>query len=71
MKEKGTGFMDVYSGKEAGRDFRNHLKSCMSFLDFKLCLDDPDEWMRPAVRADDDKHYEHILIYAYDALVVS
>ena len=25
----------IYGGKIAGRDFRNYLRSCMSFLDFK------------------------------------
>ena len=37
-----------YGGKSAGRDFRNHLRSCMHHLDFRSCLADPDVWMRPA-----------------------
>ena len=40
----------LYSGKVAGRDFRNHLHSCMEFLNFKSCLADPDVWMRPQLR---------------------
>ena len=36
----------LYGGKAAGRDFRNHLRSCMEFLNFKSCLTDPDVWMR-------------------------
>ena len=32
----------LYGGKAAGRDFRNHLRSCMEFLNFKSCLADPD-----------------------------
>jgi hypothetical protein len=38
----------LYGGKSAGKDFRNHLWSCMQHLNFKLCLTDPDVWMRPA-----------------------
>jgi len=41
----------VYGGKSAGRDFRNHLRSCMRHLDFISCHADPDVWMRPAVKA--------------------
>ena len=37
----------LYGGKSAGRDFRNHLRSCMHFLNFKSCPADPDVWMRP------------------------
>ena len=32
----------AHGSKSAGRDFRNHLRSCMSFLDFKPCLANPD-----------------------------
>ena len=42
----------LYSGKKAGSDFRNHLRSCMRHLDFTSCLADPDVWMRPAKKTD-------------------
>ena len=38
----------LYGGKSAGKDFRNHLRECMSHLKFTPCLADPDVWMRPA-----------------------
>ena len=38
-----------YGGKA---DFRNHLRSCMEFLNFKSCLADHDVWMRPAITSD-------------------
>ena len=38
----------LYGGKLAGKDFRNHLRSCMRHLDFVSCPADPDVWMRPA-----------------------
>ena len=43
----------------------------MEFLNFKSCLADPDMWMRPAIKSDGNTHYEYILLYVDDALVVS
>ena len=61
----------LYGGKSAGKDFRNHLRSCMRHLDFVSCPADPDVWMRPAKKADGSSYYEYILLYTDDALVVS
>ena len=61
----------LYGGKAAGRDFRNHLHSCMEFLNFKSCLADPDVWMRPAIKSDGNTYYEYILLYVDDTPVVS
>jgi hypothetical protein len=35
------------------------------------CPADPDVWMRPAKRSDGSDHYEYILLYTDDALVIS
>ena len=61
----------LYGGKSAGKDFRNHLRSCMRHLNFTSCLADPDVWMRPAKCSDGSDHYEYILLYTDDALVIS
>ena len=61
----------LYGGKVAGRDFRNHLHSCMEFLNFKSCLADPDVWMRLAIKSDGNTYYKYILLYVDNALVVS
>ena len=61
----------LYGGKSAGKDFRNHLRSCMRHLDFVSCPADPDVWMRPAKRSDGADYYEYILLYTDDALVIS
>jgi hypothetical protein len=61
----------LYGGKAAGRDFRNHLCSCMHFLNFKSCPADPDVWMRPAIKKDGSTCYDYVLLYMDDALVVS
>jgi hypothetical protein len=61
----------LYGGKSAGKDFRNHLRSCMRHLDFTSCLADPDVWMRPAQKADGSEYWEYVLIYTDDVLVIS
>ena len=40
----------LYGGKVAGRDFWNHLRSCMNFLGFVSCRGDPDVWQRAATK---------------------
>jgi hypothetical protein len=61
----------LYGGKSAGKDFRNHLRSCMHHLNSESCPADPDVWMRPAMKADGSTYYEYILLYTDDAIVVS
>ena len=61
----------LYGGKSAGRDFWEHLRSCMEFLGFKSCVADPDVWMRPAVKSDGSEYWEYVLLYCDDALVIS
>ena len=60
----------LYGGKTAGRDYRNHLRSCMWHLGFISCPADPDVWMRPALKADGSEYYEYILLYTDDILSV-
>lgn len=61
----------LYGGKSAGRDFRNHLQSCMDFLGFKSCPEDPDVWMRPAIKSTGAEIYDYVLLYTDDTLVIS
>ena len=61
----------LYGGKVAGRDFRNHLHSCMDFLNFKSCLAEPDVWMRLAIKSDGNTYYKYMLLYVDDTFVVS
>ena len=35
----------LYGGKSAGKDFQNHLRSCLHHLNLKSCPVDPDVWM--------------------------
>ena len=61
----------LYGGKTSGRDFRNHLRSCMEHLEFKSCKADPDVWYRGATKSDGSKYYEYALLYVDDVLVMS
>ena len=61
----------LYGGKTAGKDFCNHLRSCMSHVGFTSCPSDPDVWMRPAEKADGLSYYKYILLYLDDTLVIS
>ena len=61
----------LYGGKTAGKDFRNHLRSCMGHLGFKSCPADLDVWMRPAEKADGSKYYKFVLLYVDNTLVMS
>ena len=61
----------LYSGKTAGKDFCNHLRSCMHYLKFSSCPADPDVRMRPAENSDGTTYYEFVLLYVDNALVIS
>ena len=43
----------------------------MCRLNFRVCLDDLDALMRLDVKADNCKHYEHVLLHVDDTLLVS
>ena len=47
----------LYGNKAAGRDFRNHLRSCMEHLQYLPCLADPDLWMRKAIKRSSGEEY--------------
>ncbi len=61
----------LYGGKSSGRDFCNHLRSCMVHLNFESCKADPDVWIRKATKSDESKNYEYVPLYVNDLLVVS
>lgn len=61
----------LYGGKTAGKDFRDHLRSCMQHLGFQSCLADPDVWYRPIIKKNGEKAYEYVLLYVDDCMVAS
>jgi hypothetical protein len=42
----------------------------MHHIGFKSCPDDPDVWMRSAIKSDGTEVYEHFLLYTDDALSI-
>jgi hypothetical protein len=56
--------------EKAQEGIRNHLRSCMHFLNFKSCPADPDIWMRSAIKSDGTKVYEYVLLYTEYALSI-
>jgi hypothetical protein len=61
----------LYGAKSSGRDFRNHLQSCMNTMEFERCESDHDVWRKAAITDDGTEYYEYILLYVDDCLVVS
>ena len=61
----------LYGMKSAGRDFRNHLRDCMTHMNYFPCKADPDLWMRIARKDDGSEYYEYMLLYTDDCLCVS
>ena len=61
----------LYGGKIVGRDFRNHLRSCMHHLSFRSCPANPDVWMWPAKKGDGSPCYDYVLLYVDDTVVIS
>ena len=61
----------LYGSKSSGRDFRNHLRSCMTHLGFHSCKADPDVWMREATKCDGTPYYQYALLYVDDVLVIA
>ena len=60
-----------YGGKASCTDLRNHLRYCMSYLNFKSCLADLDDRTWPAIKSDGNEHYERVFLYPEDELVAS
>ena len=57
--------------KSDGDTFWNHLAECIHHLEFLPCPYDPDLWMKPMVRPEDEfKYYACALIYLDDVMVI-
>ena len=47
------------------------LDECIKFTGYKLCLDNPDLWMRPMKRSSDDfEHNEYVLLCVKNVLAI-
>ena len=61
----------IYGFKSTGKYLRDHLRSCMRHLYFASCPANPDVWIRPVKHLNGTDYYEFILLYNYNALVIS
>ena len=62
---------DFYGLRISGASLQNYLVKYMHFMGYKTYLDEPDLWMRPIkISHDGFKHYEYVLIYVKDFLVI-
>jgi hypothetical protein len=61
----------LYGLKSAGAAFHAHLADCMRHLGYKLCLADPDLWLKEMTRPDTKElYYWYILIYVDNILCI-
>lgn len=61
----------LYGLKSAGAAFRSFLTITLDDMNFKPSRADPDAWIRPAIKLDNEKYYEYILVYVDDILAIS
>jgi Reverse transcriptase (RNA-dependent DNA polymerase) len=61
----------LYGLKSAGATFRAFLGEHLYGMGFRSCEADPDVWLRPAFKPNEEKYYEMILCYVDDVLAIS
>jgi hypothetical protein len=61
----------LYGLKSSGAAYWSHFATTLLEMGFISSKVDPDVWLRPAVKENNDRYYEYILTYVDDCLVVS
>lgn len=61
----------LYGLKSSGAAFRSFLAETLDAIEFKSSIADPDVWMRPATKPDNEQYYEYVLCYVDDILCIS
>ena len=61
----------LYGLKTSNASFRYYLAETLCELDYTPTKDDPDVWLRKAVKADVFQYYEMVLCYVDDVLCIS
>ena len=62
--------MDLYGLKSLGAKFRAKLAKVLYDMNKRILREDPDVWMRPAVKGYGFKYYEYVLCYVDDILCI-
>ena len=63
--------MELYGLKSSGAAFREFLAEQLDKMGFKSSIADPDVWIRPATKIDDEQYYDFILLYVDDMFAIS
>ena len=63
--------MALYDLKSSGSALRSFLVERMDKMGFKSSIADPDVWIRPATKIDDEQYYDFILLYVDDMFAIS
>jgi hypothetical protein len=61
----------LYGLKSASASFRACMAKKLDEMGFKSSVADPDVWLRPAWKIDDETYYECVLMYVDDILAIS
>ena len=63
--------MEFYGLKSNGAFSRAFLAERLDEMGFKSSIADPDVWIRPATKIDDEQYYDFILLYVDDMFAIS
>ena len=61
----------LYGPKTSGVDFRNHLRDCMQYIGYIVCLEDDDVWRWETVSSIGNERWGYILLHTNACLVIS
>ena len=74
VAEQGKVFIVVralYGLKSASADFRSFMGNKLDEIGFKSIPDDPDVWLRPAIKPDSEDDFAYVMMYVDDILEIS
>ena len=63
--------MELYRLNSLGEELRAKLAGVLYDLGYMHTKDDPDVWIKPAVKTDGSEYYEIVLCYVEDVLTIS
>ena len=72
--EQGKVFIIVralYGLKSASAAFRYFMANKLYEIGLKSSPDDPNLWLRPAIKPDGEEYYEYVLMYVYNIMEIS
>jgi len=61
----------LYGLKSSEAAWHDHFEQTLHDLGFQTSYEDPDVWMHPEVKGNGFMHYEYILVYVDDLLIIS